>query len=314
MASAKPEQPARKQGSLHETTRDGQAISFNRQPRASLRPWVAHVYGIRVEAPRDAIISCGIFSDGPVLRVLLDGDWHADSADGSHLFRRQALFFGPQTRRMPVSVRGGFASVGLALKPGACHALGGLPSTDLLDRVLSYSALGWNEAALMDRFAGTDDVAAWMDSLEDCMEALLAQAQAKPPGKTTEGFNRLAFEDPGLSVAACAARLAVDKRKLERVSKRDFGLSPKQVLRRARALDMAAHLRGVADIAEAQELALRYFDQSHLIRDFSSMFGMTPMQFVRTPQPLMTITLEARQARRLEALDRLAEGERRPWQ
>ncbi|UIP07451.1 helix-turn-helix domain-containing protein [Erythrobacter sp. SDW2] len=314
MGFEQPRGRTRKAGSQHDTTRDGQAISFNRPPRESLRPWVSHIYGIRMVAPEMAIISCGIFSDSPMLRVLLDGDWHADDADGSHLFHRQALFFGPQSRRMPVSVRGSFATVGLALKPGACHALGGPSAESIMDRILPYPALGWDEAALMDRFDPAADVAQWMDALEDCMEALVAQAGGKPPNRTTERFYRLAFEDPSLTVTACADRLAVDKRKLERVSKRDFGLSPKQVLRRARALDMAAHLRGVADLAEAQELALRYFDQSHLIRDFSAMFAMTPMQFVRTPQPLMTITLEARQARRLEALDRLEEGKRRPWQ
>lgn len=300
--------------SQHDTTRDGQAISFNRAPRESLRPWVSHIYGIRMAAPEMSIISCGIFTDGPMLRVLIDGDWHADSAEGSHLFRNQALFFGPQSRRMPISVRGGFATVGLSLKPGACHALGGPDTDGLLDRILPYAALGWDEAALMAKFEPDADVARWMDVLEDCMELLVAQSGGARPGPVTEGFNRLAFEDPGLTVMACAEKLCVDKRKLERVVRRDFGLSPKQVLRRARALDMAAHLRGVADLDEAQALALRYFDQSHLIRDFSAMFGMTPMQFVRTPQPLMTITLEARQARRLEALNRIEEGEKRPWQ
>ena len=145
-------------------------------------------------------------------------------------------------------------------------------------------------------------------------DALLAQAGARAPNAVSTGFNQLAFADPNLSVADCANRLGVDLRKLERTVKRDFGLSPKKVLRRARALDMAAHLLGVADHAEAEDLALRYFDQSHLNREFTEMFGMTPVQFVRTPQPLMMTTLEVRQARRLEALARLEEGARRPWQ
>lgn len=309
-----PQDQDRYTGSSHETTRDGQAISLNRQPRESLRPWVSHIYGIRMSAAADAIISCGIFSDSAMLRVLLDGDWHAESDDGTHLFNRQALFFGPQCRRMPISVRGSFATVGLALKPGACHALGGPASSAIIDRIIPYPALGWDEQALLTRFEPGGSVADWMDTLEDCMEALVEQSGGKHPHPVTTAFSRIAFEDPGLTVGECAQRLAVGRRRLERIVHRDFGLSPKQVLRRARALDMAAHLRGVADIDEAQELALRYFDQSHLIRDFSAMFGMTPMQFVRTPQPLMTITLESRQARRLEALDRIKEGAKRPWQ
>ena len=295
-------------------TRDGQPLSVNRQARESLRPWVAHVYGMELPAPGDWRIACGIFADAPVLRVLLAGDWHAETRDGPQFYGREALFFGPHSKRLPVSVRGSFATVGLALKPGATHALGGPPLAKVIDRVLPYRALGWNEQSLMRRFDPDAGVPEWMDALEDCMEALLEQAGAREPNTVSTGFNQLAFAEPNLSVADCASRLGVDLRKLERVVKRDFGLSPKKVLRRARALDMAAHLLGVADHAEAEDLALRYFDQSHLHREFTEMFGMTPVQFVRTPQPLMMTTLEVRQARRLEALERLEEGARRPWQ
>lgn len=81
----------------------------------------------------------------------------------------------------------------------------------------------------------------------------------------------------------------------------------------ARALDIAANLIGVADSSEAEEIALRYFDQSHVIRDFTSFFGVTPHKFRAQPRPLLTITLEQRQARRLEELKRLRPGEHRPW-
>ena len=91
-------------------------------------------------------------------------------------------------------------------------------------------------------------------------------------------------------------------------------MPPKQVLRRARALDMASHLRGVADHDEAEALALRYYDQSHLIREFTALFGMSPRQFVDSPQPLMTLSLETRQARRLETIARIAPGDIKPWQ
>jgi hypothetical protein len=91
-------------------------------------------------------------------------------------------------------------------------------------------------------------------------------------------------------------------------------MPPKQVMRRARALDMASHLRGVADHDEADQLMLRYYDQSHLIREFTELFGMLPSQFVASPLPLLTVSLEARQARRLEVMERIAPGARRPWE
>lgn len=297
-----------------ERTRGGSPLSINRQPRESLRPWVAHVYGIDVTAPSDRVISCGIFADGPMLRVLLNGDWYADTADGPGRYRDQTLLFGAHTRRQPVTVKGSFATVGLALKPGAVHALRGPDLASINDRVLGDGMMPWNLGHWQDRFDPAASVHSWMDTLEDSMEDLIRHAGARAPDPVSAAFNRIAFADPNVAVGACADHLGVDLRKLERLAKRDFGLSPKRVLRRARALDMAAHLLGVADSEEAEALALRYFDQSHLNREFTEMFGMTPVQFVRTPQPLMTITIEARQARRLEALERLEEGARRPWQ
>jgi len=70
----------------------------------------------------------------------------------------------------------------------------------------------------------------------------------------------------------------------------------------------------VADSTEGEELALRYYDESHLIHEFTELFGMSPGQFVRTPQPILTLALESRQARRLEALNRIAPGQSRPWE
>lgn len=296
-----------------ERTHDGQMLTVNRPARAALRPWVAHLYGLRVDAPEDQLISCGLFADGAVMRMLLWGEYHLATRDGTRVHRVGGLYFGPHSRRLPVAIRGPFASVGVAFKPGAVEALGLTAATQMVDRVVRCVEVGWDERAILARLDPAAGVDGWMDVLEDHVADAVERAGGKLPDPLAEAFNRLAFIDPTLPVAECAATLGVELRTLERRIKRAFGLTPKKVLRRARALDMAAHLRGVADRDEGEELAMRYFDQSHLIREFTEMFGMTPAQFLRTPQPLFTTTLEARQARRLEALQRLPEGVRRPW-
>lgn len=297
-----------------ERTRDGQFLTVNRQAREELRPWLAHVYGLRVDAPADQLISCALFADGAVVRMMLWGDYHLESRDGPQFHRSGGLYFGPHSRRLPVSIRGPFATVGIALKPGAAEALGWTPTTQMMDRVAPCAQIGWDAAAILAQFDPKGSVEEWMDLLQDHFARMAEKAGGKLPDPLPDAFNRLAFIDPTLPVADCADQLGVEVRTLERRIKRAFGLSPKKVLRRARALDMAAHLRGVADHDEAEDLAMRYFDQSHLNREFTELFGMTPVQFVRTPQPIFTTTLEARQARRLEVLERLPEGARRPWQ
>jgi AraC-like DNA-binding protein len=92
----------------------------------------------------------------------------------------------------------------------------------------------------------------------------------------------VAFEEMALPIrrqhADFAKRVGISQRQLARIVRRDFGMPPKQILRRARALDMASHLRGVADAAEAEALTLRYFDQAQMTREF-------PV-FRRQPAPL----------------------------
>jgi AraC-like DNA-binding protein len=259
------------------------------------------------------VLSCGLFCEGSVLRIQFDGDWLAQSADGPVTRDRDVILFGPQSRRMPVQVRGGFTSVGVAFRPGAVRALGGRPEADNADRLNDPAQIGIDRTMWLDMLRPDAGPDVWCQRMESALRALITWRAAAPPDPVSVWFERMSYANPSLSVAQCAADHGIDIRRLERLVRRDFGMTPKQVMRRARALDMASHLRGVADRDEAEALMLRYYDQSHLIRDFTALIGMSPRQFVERPQPLMTLCLETRQSRRLEVLDRLAPGESPPW-
>lgn len=296
------------------TTRDGQPLSHNRAPTADLAPWIARLYVTIVEAPADHTLECGLFNDSAFIRTQLRGKWSAQTARGPLSLERSALFFGPHSRRMPISVTGAFTSVGIGLRPGACHALKGPKVADHLDCITPVRELGMDEDSWLNMFAPDATAENWCVAMENEIRRMVDRAGAALPDPVSARFEATAFSDPSISVAEFARDCDIDIRRLERIIRRDFGMPPKQVLRRARALDMASHLRGVADRDEAEALALRYYDQSHLIREFSTLFGMSPRQFVNRPQPLMTLALETRQARRLEMTERLAPGEIRPWQ
>lgn len=295
-------------------TRDGQPLSYNRAPAPDLAPWVGRLYVTKVAAPADHLLSCGLLNDTAFVRVQLQGAWVADTAAGRETLGNSALFFGPQTRRMAVSVTGPFISVGLAFTPGACHALRGPKVAEHLDRLAPLDAVGGNGAQWLSMFDPAASPEEWCQAMEAAVRQMVARGGGAEPDPVSRRFEAVAHVDPSISVSRFASDCGIEQRRLERLVRRDFGLPPKQVLRRARALDMASHLRGVTDPAEAEELALRYYDQSHLIRDFAHFFGMSPRQFVENPQPLMTLALETRQARRLEMIERLAPGEVRPWE
>ena len=298
----------------HGVSRDGQPISYNRAPAPDLAPWIARLYATVVEAPADHRVECGLFNDTSLVRIQLKGKWTALTVDGLQHQERAALFFGPQTRRMPVSVTGSFISVGISLRPGTGHALIRAKTADYLDRMVPCDFLGIPGEPALNILEQSDDAERWLQMLEELIRKAVAQAGGEKPDPVTVLFEAQMMADPTINVADFARDSGIDQRRLERVVMRDFGMSPKQVLRRARALDMASHFRGVADHNEADQLLLRYYDQSHLIREFTELLGMSPKQFVATPQPILTLALESRQARRLEALKRLEPGALRPWQ
>jgi AraC-like DNA-binding protein len=290
-------------------TRNGEPLSNNRAPADDLAPWVARIYATQVEMDSGRTMHCGLISDTPVMRVLFSGEWTARTRDGFGRYGPSALLFGAQTQRMAVTVSGSFATIGVALKPGAMPALLGPRVEDTLDRIILYDHIygheRWgNSLQMLEWFDPAAPVERWHKVAETLMRQLVERTGAKPPDPVIAAFDKAAFADPNLHLADFAEEHAIERRSLERQIKRAYGQSATQVLRRARALDIASHLLGVAHDSEAEEAALRFFDQSHMIREFRHFFGTTPRQFARTPQPFMTLTLEARQSRRLEVLGR----------
>lgn len=70
---------------------------------------------------------------------------------------------------------------------------------------------------------------------EKLLVQLIERAGAKTPDPIIEAFDKAAFADPNLNLADFASDHAVERRRLERLVKKAYGQTPKQVLRRARS-------------------------------------------------------------------------------
>lgn len=74
--------------------------------------------------------------------------------------------------------------------------------------------------------------------------------------------------------------------RLSRLCRREFGTTPKKLLRRARFGRMLQALCQFPYAMWRDFLDPQYFDQSHFIRDFRYFLGMAPSQFVAQPEGL----------------------------
>lgn len=297
-------------------TSEGLPLSFNRRPCKALQPWVARIGVTSVTLPEGGSLECGTFSEHPAMRIIYGSRWTAQTADGEKEFapgeRGLALYFGPCTKITRLKVHGSFRVVSIYFTPGGTRGLDLPPLEEARDRIYRYDCFTGNplpDAA----YAPHADVHTWLESSERRLLSEVEKAGLSPPDPLVSDFETLTLIDPGASLDDFAREHGITRRTLERIVKREFGVSPRFAMRRARALDMAAALLKVASKEEEADLALRYFDQSHLTREMHKLLDTTPGRLRKGSHPLLLITVEIRQSRRLELLARLENNAPRPW-
>jgi AraC-like DNA-binding protein len=85
-----------------------------------------------------------------------------------------------------------------------------------------------------------------------------------------------------LLIPEVAEELSISQRQLERLYQSQVGMSPKQyaqLLKVERARLALKRLNGQATVQVAADLG--YYDQSHFIREFQSVIGMTPYAYLK---------------------------------
>jgi AraC-like DNA-binding protein len=194
---------------------------------------------------------------------------------------RRAEVGGVFTTRFVRTLRGRGWVFGLKFRPGMFHQVLGAPLSTLRDRVVPLAQVFGKVGMALTRQvrAGTfeESVAAWKPLLMRLVR------DDDPVACATRDLVELAASDRTLlQVEHLVARAGVTKRTLQRQFDRYVGVSPKWVLQRYRLHEANERLLadGALDLA-GLALELGYSDQSHFVRDFKAMVGVTPGSYAR---------------------------------
>ncbi len=103
----------------------------------------------------------------------------------------------------------------------------------------------------------------------------------------------LSTGDPDIDVLIASTGLS--HRQLERNTIRFYGMPPKKLARKYRAL-RAAHVLAHGDSLDDSALGLAFYDQSHHIREVKQFTGLTPSQLRSGHSALTSATMEGRHA------------------
>jgi AraC-like DNA-binding protein len=233
-----------------------------RQDRAEFAQWL--------EPPQPAL----------TLIVSLDGSLRADGA-----VLPAAWIAGLSAAPSLVEHGGAYEAIDLKLTPLGAYRLLGIPLCELAGQTVELeSVFGRNAPRLVDRLLGTPD---W-DKRFDLLDAFLAaHAGGQASGSrqaASEGvawaWSELHATGGRVRIEALAAQLGWSRRRLAKEFQTHVGVPAKTAARLIRFAELRRRLDEEpvrwADIA----YDCGYCDQSHLIRDFRELAGITPTDFL----------------------------------
>lgn len=270
-------------------------LSRNYAPSEDLTPFVRRHYVFEAQLPDDFVMIDKLLSETAFIRVLLRGDWAAQTGPDSWSTFGQVPLMGPNAIPWRVRVRGPFTVVGVSIRPSGWPGLFHESARVIADTAAPLRDF-WGPLAddLHRGLAAAADDTAMVGVIERVLRRRLADVGHPEPMPTMAVFEAIARHDSTIQVAEAARQLGLSVRQLERQCYASFGHSPKVILRRSRFLDMAQAIRGFSEPSAQQFAALRYFDQSHRNREFRHFFELTPGQFDKVTTPLFTAGLKLR--------------------
>lgn len=264
----------------------------SRQPRPALRPFVSLLWALDPEpvAANVAMARELVLPTGCVHIVLRLGDEplrvfaHRDDLRGQAV--GCALIGGARARPYFRDISRPAASVGALLYPGAAEAVIGAPAIEFSDRHTRLEDV-WGQSAVMalrEQLLAASSLESRLQIFESFLSQRLPRLRGIDP-LIAHALTRFGAESTESSrlVADVVRDCGHSHRHFTSRFERAVGLTPKTWCRLVRfdrvleRLSSSSPALGLADIAAAEG----YADQSHFIREFKFLGGLTPGQYLR---------------------------------
>jgi methylphosphotriester-DNA--protein-cysteine methyltransferase len=267
----------------------------NYAPAADLAPFVRRYFIIGAEVPADHVIEDMLLAEVAFVRILIKGEWSAQPPGGEWKAAGNGLLFGGNSRPLQVKSKGPFQMAAFAVRPSAWRSLFTQPASNFVNDMVPL-ADAWGDVAdqLVTDVSRAKSDAAMVKAMDRAVRTQLQSAKRPRIDQKIALFEKIARTDSTTKVEDIAKLMGLSVRQFERRCHAVWGLSPKAILRRSRFLDMAESMRGMSKPGEEHLAGLRYFDQSHLNREFWYFAGMTPGKFAKATTPLFDETLRLR--------------------
>jgi AraC-like DNA-binding protein len=192
-----------------------------------------------------------------------------------------AWLYGPLRKRFERTLEDAGRAVGLRFKPGGIRPLLKAPVSSIRDRRLPASVLsGLDADALTRAVIAAGDREHAVAAMEAALEPLLPDMVDPEIELADRAVTLLAENREITRVSELAERLSLSVRSVQRLFADQVGLGPSWVIRRYRLHEAAARATEGGDVDWARlAVTLGYYDQAHLVRDFTATVGTAPARY-----------------------------------
>lgn len=257
-------------------------------PEGDLRELLSVFYEFRAPIPVFEDVERADFAQ---IRFMLSGQGTYHFADGHEQASSPVTIVGPTTGNTKVRVEGPIHIFGAGLLPAGWGALMGFEASTLVNRAIDATHLfGPGLFDVIEELRAADSLEAKV-----AIGSRVTRELAKRIEETPVWFTRVVDEwlESALSpdVQDLVDRIGLSRRQVERQCKRLYGVPPKLLSRKYRAIRAATTLaRGEAEVGEL--IGESFYDQSHFIREIKQFTGLTPKRFSEDLPVLAKLTVK----------------------
>ncbi|MCA9751878.1 MAG: helix-turn-helix transcriptional regulator [Gemmatimonadetes bacterium] len=242
-------------------------------PAADLEPWVEHHWTVTWDlegAPPQPVATL----PHPCVHLVFE--------------EGQSGVAGPSRARFARELSGRGDVFAVKFLPAGFRSFVNVPVTDFADRVRPiHDVFGREGAQLEESVLRADATPERIALVEDFLRSRHPAEDVRTK-QLNELVARAALDRSIVKVADLQALAGLGLRSLQRLFAEYVGVSPKWVIQRYRLHEAAERLAAGPEDHASLALEIGYADQSHFIRDFKSIVGVTPAAYVRAAGPSAT--------------------------
>ncbi len=267
----------------------------NFAPSKECAQFVRRFYVTEANLPDGTALEDSILAETGFVRILLEGDWSVQTASGAWERAGRIALFGGNSRALPVRLSGRVRFASFSVRPSAWRNIFKERAFHYVDKVVPLQQdWGADADSLLEQVLEARNDSEIVAAMERAILFRQARIGRKRLDQDIARLEFLARTNSTLKMEDAAQDLDMSVRQMERRCLDTFGLSPKLVFQRSRFLDMTETMRNMSKPGEELLARLRYFDESHLNREFRRFVGTTPGRFGKASTPLFDASLQLR--------------------